>query len=79
MSKLEKNILLPTEAVEIYKTVNKVKKISIKEIEKTSALDRGKLEYYLDFLVSLAVHLFSVLTNGKLRDCVFSCILNLQD
>lgn len=52
MSKLEKNILLPTEAVEIYKTVNKVKKISIKEIEKTSALDRGKLEYYLDFLVS---------------------------
>jgi len=52
MSKPEKHISLPTEAVEIYKIVNKEKKISIREIEEEMKLDRGKLEYFLDFLIS---------------------------
>ena len=68
MSKLEKSISLPTEAIEIYKIINEKHRISIKEIEKLIKLDRGKLEYYLDFLISN--RLIS-------RTSVFSQILSL--
>jgi len=52
MSKPEKQLSLPTEAVEIYKIIDKENKISIKKVEEVTKLDRGKLEYYLDFLIS---------------------------
>ncbi len=73
MSKPEKSIFLPKEAIEIYKIVNKEKKISIKEVEKITELDRGKLEYYLDFLISnelvsrlsLVSHRISLTKDGK--------------
>ncbi len=73
MSKPEKIISLPTEAIEIYKIIDKEKKISIKEIERITKLDRGKLEYFLNFLVSnelisrLSVvrHLISLIKEGR--------------
>ena len=52
MSNLEKKISLPSEAIEIYKEVCLKKKISVKELEKTMKIDRGKLEYFLGFLIS---------------------------
>ena len=52
MSKPEKQISLPIEAIEIYKIIDKEKKISIKAVGDMTKLDRGKLEYYLDYLIS---------------------------
>ncbi|MCE7743492.1 MAG: phenylalanine--tRNA ligase subunit alpha [Candidatus Heimdallarchaeota archaeon] len=73
MSEPEKHISLPIEAVEIYKILNKKKKISIKEIEEATKLDRGKLEYFLDFLISndlvsrlpIVSHLMSLTKEGR--------------
>ncbi len=52
MSNLEKKISLPSETIEIYKEICLRKKISVKELEKIMKLDRGKLEYFLGFLLS---------------------------
>ena len=73
MSKPEKTISLPKQAIEIYQIVDKEKKITIKEIENITHLDRGKLEYYLNFLVSnglvsrmsLVGHQLSLTKEGK--------------
>ncbi len=50
MSNLEKNISLPPDAIKIYKIISKSKKITIKELENKTKLDRGKLEYFLSYL-----------------------------
>jgi len=50
MSNLEKNISIPPDAIRIYKLISKNKKITIKELEKQTKLDRGKLEYFLSYL-----------------------------
>jgi phenylalanyl-tRNA synthetase alpha chain len=52
MSNLKKKISLPSEAIEIYKEICLRKKISVKELEKMMKLDRGKLEYFLGYLIS---------------------------
>jgi phenylalanyl-tRNA synthetase alpha chain len=43
---------MPIEAIEIYKIISKEKKISIKTVGEMVKLDRGKLEYYLNYLIS---------------------------
>jgi len=52
MSNVNKKISLPSEAIEIYKEICLREKISVKELETIMELDRGKLEYFLGFLLS---------------------------
>ena len=73
MSNLEKKISLPSGAVKIYKIIDENSNIAIKELEKQTKLDRGKLEYFLGLLVSnklisrldVVSHQVSLTSNGK--------------
>ncbi len=73
MSNLEKKISLPSEAIKIYKMIDENSKISIKELEKQTKLDRGKLEHFLGLLVSnelisrldIVSHQVFLTNNGK--------------
>ncbi|MCE7738716.1 MAG: phenylalanine--tRNA ligase subunit alpha [Candidatus Heimdallarchaeota archaeon] len=73
MSNSEKKISLPSEAVKIYQIIDENGNISIRELEKQTKLDRGKLEYYLGFLVTnelisrleIVSHQISLTNNGK--------------
>ena len=73
MSNSEKKIFLPSEAAKIYQIIDENDNISIRELEKQTKLDRGKLEYYLGFLVAnelisrleIVSHQISLTNNGK--------------
>ena len=52
MNNTERKIYLSSETVKIYEEISKKKEINIKELLVVTKLNRGKLEYYLSFLLS---------------------------
>ncbi|MCK4845287.1 MAG: hypothetical protein KAS95_06420, partial [Candidatus Heimdallarchaeota archaeon] len=52
MNNTENKIFLSPENVKLYEEISKKKEISIEELLEVTKLNRGKLEYYLSFLVS---------------------------
>ncbi len=52
MNNAENKIFLSPENVKLYEEISKKKEISIEELLEVTKLNRGKLEYYLSFLVS---------------------------
>ena len=65
MNNLEDKIALPPEAINLYKKISSLKEISMKELEKEMQLDRGKMEYFLSFLISNAFIARNALVHQK--------------
>ncbi len=67
MNNTENKIYLSPETVKLYEEISKKKEIRIEELLEVTKLNRGKLEYYLSFLVSEKLVERNDIINKKLK------------